>query len=263
MGLRFIAIALSLLVFSHRGHSAISEEQFNGVLDRLYAIYAPMAEARNSNLVFYRNFFVDEVNSFAARRGPGGSDWIIEVSGGSARHPLMTEDAFALNVCHELGHHFGGRPFFEMPSMRWGSIEGQADYFATLSCMKKYLANENNVAAMKSVAVPSIVSEMCQRNFISDNAVAICKRSAMAGLALGKFDASNLLLSAPSFSASFSYVVRRTYPLHPPLQCRLITYLAGAVCPRGQDHWHDLGPVPCTRNLGDLDGVRPRCWFKP
>ena len=36
--------------------------------------------------------------------------WIINLYGGLARHPLITEDAYALVICHEIGHHIGGAP---------------------------------------------------------------------------------------------------------------------------------------------------------
>ena len=259
--LRFICAFLLLLVLPCRGYSAISEEQFNRVLDRLYAIYAPMAEARNGNLVFYRNFIVGEVNSYALRNG---GDWVVEVFGGSAGHPLMTEDAFALNVCHELGHHFGGHPKFERPNMGWASVEGQADYFATLSCMKKYFAAADNTKVISSMEIPSSVSGICERNFANKNAASLCKRSAMAGLALSKFDASNLQVTPPSFDVPFNYIALRTYPLQPPPQCRLLTYLSGAACPRsGENRLGDFVPQPCIRSLGDVDGVRPKCWFRP
>ena len=53
---------------------------------------------------------------------------------------------------------------------------------------------------------------------------------------------------------------------HPEGQCRLDTYLAGAVCPVS---WmeslskKDPNHGSCNRDQGFTTGLRPLCWFKP
>ena len=58
-------------------------------------------------------------------------------------------------ICHEVGHHLGGAPFmpkyYEDYYLFRGSSEGQADYYATSNCLKKWFAEENHWGVIKKV----------------------------------------------------------------------------------------------------------------
>ena len=51
-------------------------------------------------------------------------------------------------ICHEVGHHLGGAPFmpkyYEDYYLFRGSSEGQADYYAANTCLKKWFSGEDH-----------------------------------------------------------------------------------------------------------------------
>ena len=60
--------------------------------------------------------------------------------------------------------------------------------------------------------------------------------------------------------------VDATFVKHPIPQCRLDTYIAGALCnidPDEPTSFLDPAVGTCARKDGYEIGVRPRCWYKP
>src|SRR5690606_1616432 len=115
-------------------NSNLDEEKFNAVIDKVLAVYEPLVEAEGGELKVERNWTDGTVNAYAHRRG---GTWNVAMFGGLARHETITEDGFALVVCHEIGHHIGGAPKKGGWFSTWATNEGQADYFATLKCLRK------------------------------------------------------------------------------------------------------------------------------
>ncbi len=106
----------------------ITEEEFNRISDEIVALFLPFAEIQNAKIQLNKDWKSAAANAYASRTG---DTWHVSVFGGLARLKEMTKDSFALVVCHELGHHFGG---FPVKSMGWVSTEGNSDYFATQVC---------------------------------------------------------------------------------------------------------------------------------
>ena len=90
-------------------------------------------------------------------------------------------------LCHELGHHLGGTPTKDSAS--WASTEGQADYFATLKCLRKVFRKDDNVTYVTQLNVPPLVSEKCAASFKTDWEIALCKRTTVAGLSVSAISA--------------------------------------------------------------------------
>jgi len=88
--------------------SGISEAQFNKVIDRVDSLFKSKIQSLGAQLVFNRNWNDGTVNAYAQRDQSNPNVWNVAMFGGLARHPQMTEDGFAVVVCHELGHHLGG-----------------------------------------------------------------------------------------------------------------------------------------------------------
>jgi hypothetical protein len=107
--------------------------------------------------------------------------------GGLARYPGMTEMGFQIVLCHEIGHHLGGQPTYNQ-GRDWASVEGQSDYWATLSCMK--------TLGLDSMA-GSLVTASVLARLSGDR--------------------------TPSRSTRDTSKVRTTYEGHPRAQCRLDT----------------------------------------
>lgn len=87
--------------------SGITEEDFNQLSDATILPWVEIARKRGKELIANKDWKSWFVASYANQIG---DRWIIDLKGGLARHPAMTNDGFVLIVCHELGHHFGGFP---------------------------------------------------------------------------------------------------------------------------------------------------------
>ncbi|MGZ3721619.1 MAG: hypothetical protein ACXVA9_01730 [Bdellovibrionales bacterium] len=240
--------------------SNMSQSDFDTVLDRLQKIYDPIIAAKGGIFKIERAWTDDTVNAYADR---SGKTWLIHMYGGMARHPKLTGDGFALVACHELGHHLGGAPQFQG---NWASIEGEADYYATLKCARRLFENDDNGKILASMTVDKDVIAACAQEFGGKQDQEICQRSAMAALSLGAVAADLGGNPVPQFNTPDTTVVKSTDPDHPQAQCRLDTYYNGATC-----------KVPYSQELSDTDyhqgacadtatfahGNRPLCWFMP
>lgn len=246
--------------------NGMTEERFNEIVDDMAAIYTDIfTEEFDANLTVVKNWESGTVNAYAQQQG---KTWKISMFGGLARHETITEDAFALVACHEIGHHIGGAPKKKSYwSSSWASNEGQADYWGNMKCFRKYAALENNVVLMDGVEVDPIAEEACKESFSYAEDIAICKRAANAGLSLGNlFKALRKLKTPLKYDTPDTQVVTKTNDSHPAPQCRLDTYFQGALCNVAVDEdvsQTDAELGVCTRAQDDKQGLRPLCWYKP
>jgi hypothetical protein len=118
---------------------------------------------------------------------------VISVMGGMLNHPKMTEDAFRLLLCHELGHFKGGPPLKSRGG--WSSTEGQADYFSGIGCARQL--------------------GMDEYSFLEGAKVLTAIYAQVTGE------------EPPKLERCDNRVVERTNYGYPPVQCRLDTLLAG------------------------------------
>lgn len=246
--------------------TGMDEATFNNVLDRIEGIYAPIIKGMGKNLQVVRKWEDGTVNAFAQQ---SGRNWKISMFGGLARHETVTPDGFAMVACHELGHHIGGFPRRTgwFGSASWASNEGQSDYWGASKCFRKYMEVDDNIAFMQGVEVPEFAVKTCEKNFSNAEDIAMCNRSAMAGMSLaGLFRALRNLDKPLAFDTPDTNVVSRTDHSHPEPQCRLDTYFAGAICDK--DHYADVDfgdehKNLCARKDGYTLEARPLCWYKP
>ena len=249
-----------------KSKNAMDETRFNAVIDKVVKIYDPVVSSMGGKLNVERNWDDGTVNAYASR---DGDTWNVAMFGGLARHQAITEDGFALVVCHELGHHIGGAPKKSswFGGVRWASNEGQSDYFATAKCLRKTFRGENNAEIVKNMDVPEAVVKSCAAQFSDQAEQLICQRGSMAGLSTAKlFQDLRSQTTAPDFTTPDSNTVSRTNHNHPDTQCRLDTYYAGALCSIDDNidvDQEDEAVGVCYRASGDTIGVRPLCWFKP
>jgi hypothetical protein len=254
----------------------ISENTFNKVIDAAEKIYKPIIKAKGANLTVVRKWSDGTVNAYAEQNG---SEWKVSMFGGLARHPEITADGFAEVLCHEIGHHIGGAPKYR--GNPWASVEGQSDYFATLKCMHKMIAElqEWPTLAEPLDDVDPLVAERCKAAWPSNETdYKICVRSSYGGLSLARLLASLNKETVPQFNTPDTSKVGRTNENHPKGQCRLDTYFAGAVCnvdPNIEPSGTDETVGVCTGvgatflqaiNKGmsaytDGLGMRPGCWY--
>lgn len=236
----------------------ITEDEFEAVLVGVEDFYKPLVkDLYGADLSVVRDWQDPTVNAYATQ---SGSAWEIHMYGGLARRPEITPDGFALVACHEMGHHLGGFPYVQS----WAANEGQSDYFGTLSCARQLWKDEavkNDQAVAK---IPAYPKKLCDDSWKQAEDRHLCYRVALAGKSLAD------LLSGGSakFESPSRSVVSATNNAHPAGQCRLDTYLAGAICHAEFDKdsipktERDSAKVSCLQSRKEA-GFRPRCWFKP
>lgn len=244
----------------------LSEEQFNKVIDHYVAIYAPKIEELGGKLNVSRGWKNGTVNASAQRLG---KVYQVNMFGGLARHPEITEDGFALVLCHEIGHHIGGAPKvggLRGMLMKWASNEGQSDYFASLKCLREGFKADDNQAIVSEMNIPALVKNSCESVYANADDSAMCQRIAMAGASVSNLFAAMRNDVPASFETPSKAVVKKTDHNHPHFQCRLDTYFQGALCDRPLDEalsQKDAVTGTCHQVNGDKIGTRPLCWYKP
>lgn len=236
-------------------NEGLTQVQYEQIISKVENIYADVVNDYGGKLVINRKWESPVVNAGTYRVN---NSWEINLYGGMARHELMTEDAFALVICHELGHHIGGAPKKIISGKRhWSSTEGQSDYWATLKCLRRIFENEDNDESISQQEIPQTVIEECQSN--------LCKRISLAAHAVSKINAQIRRIGEPDFATPDLTRVMITDDKHPVAQCRLDTLFHGALCSldwkETVSQWYE-GPGTCHPKEGYEKGIRPLCWYK-
>lgn len=249
----------------HAVHEPISRAAFILLAEELEALYAEdVWREKGLDLIIYKSWMSEVVNANVVLED---DDIKISLHGGLARHPLMTPDGFTLLVCHEIGHILGGGT--GIPGVTWAAAEGQADYFATSKCLRRYWQDADNSGIIAGRPIPPEAARQCPGTYTDEDEAHLCLRSAMAGLSLAAvFHSLNPDETGPGPALDTPDLSETpfTRSLHPPAQCRLDTYYQGALCDR---HWqevfsdYDRFAGACNRRDGYTTGVRPACWFRP
>jgi hypothetical protein len=206
--------------------SNVTEEMFNRIIDTGKELYQPLADENDESLTINNKWSDSTVNANCSRFFGSVT---INMFGGLARRPEVSPEAFALVLCHELGHAYGGKPYIRKSSKM--SAEGQADYYGANDCLKKV------IDVLEEEFPEFEPSEFAEDKCGGD---VVCLRGLNAGQGLGDLLASMKKESPPDYSTPDTLVVKKTQLSYPKtVQCRLDTYLAGA-----------------------MDWDRPTCWFK-
>lgn len=250
-------------VTSPANAGGISEKQFNDVMDRVETLFSDDVKRAGGTLKVNRLWKDDTVNASAQELG---TSWVLNMYGGLARHKATTIEGMALVACHELGHHLGGAPKIKgWYGDDWATNEGGADYYATLKCLRRYFAQDDNASIVAAAQIDPMVADRCSTQFSNPADQAICMRNSMAAQSVTAlfFDLSGDKAMA-QFSTPDSKVVSRMDDDHPATQCRMDTYFNGAVChvdssvPNSKT---DYKEGSCVQGQ-DQFGWRPLCWFK-
>ena len=205
--------------------SNVSEEMFNLIVDTGTKLYKPFADKNKETLTINKLWDDTTVNANTQRMF---GKVTINMYGGLARRPEVSPPAFALVMCHELGHAYGGTPYIS--SWQKMAAEGQADYYGAKVCLKKV------IEALKSEFPTFDATPFIEKTCGNDE---ICSFGLYAGEGLGALLASMKKSAVPNYETPDPLVVTETVLSYPAtVQCRLDTYLAG------------------TMNLD-----RPKCWF--
>ncbi len=237
------------------GIGGISEAQFLSVIDRLQAAYP--------RIVFQRDWKRAEVNAYAMVTKKG--EQLVVLNGGLARHPSITEEGFLLIGCHEVGHHYGGAPRRTgLTRDKWASVEGQADYYASLKCLRQVWKDEDNEAAIGLRTVDPMVEAECSRQFPDALDRNICRRASFATLSLTRLFATLASEPLPAFDTPDRSRVDQTFETHPKAQCRMDTLFQASLCTVALEERLDgMDPYQgtCSARTGHDRGERSGCWY--
>ncbi|MBC97018.1 MAG: hypothetical protein CME63_04675 [Halobacteriovoraceae bacterium] len=220
--------------------STVTEESFHKIFYGVFSLYQDDMRSFRVPVVPVPEWSNPYLTAYTAN-----VDGIMKLGfwGGMARIPGMNDDAVALITCHEVGHILGGSPYIRIahPMYDGVSSEGQADYFATQVCLKKYFSRQVETLDYLNKAIDYPGSQLCHHSHISSWEEAICLRTISA---IRGFSSVMKLLKPDEgeFSLNWAEIKPATETLHnsyPKNQCRINTFLAGL-----------------------FDQERPRCWFK-
>lgn len=239
----------------------LTEKEFRTLIKDFEKFFAPSIDRDyNTELILIGSWASNTVNAYAEQ---DTKKFMINIYGGLARHKDVTKDGVTATLCHELGHHLGGYP--KKSTNKWSSAEGQADYYATMKCLRRIWEKADNRLATASMEIPVALKTECAKTYASDEGKALCHRMGLAGrsvaLMIQDLDHDSLI---PKFETPEREVVRVMNYQHPFSQCRLDTFFQGAICPVSESvEFSDSDETQgaCHQKLGDLRGLRPRCWF--
>jgi hypothetical protein len=228
-----------------------TEARYHEVLNRFIAIMKPKVEARGGVLRIKRDWSDGAVNAWAWREG---NRYWIEAPGGAARYYLINEEGFLATLCHEMGHLLGGAP-----GRHEISFEGQSDYYSAAKCLRMVLAE---IEPFKVIRPPAEVINSCAV-WVGHEQRMICERTMIGALSVTAYYAQLDKVPAPQISTPSQERVRQTLRVHPKAQCRLDTYMAGALCPVSQteDFEHDDPRAGACHSTRFAPHARPGCWF--
>ena len=236
--MKYFKITLLLLLLSLKSYATLDRDQFETITNEILNEF--QEDMLKMDLRFSLNKQWNSEGRIASIKIPNG-EATLSISGFMARQELMTEDAFRLLLCHEVGHVLGGAP--KQSPGHWSSSEGQADYYSTSKCIKRILPNDDNLH----------------------------QRIRKASLALAQLDAlgNGNHPEAVSLDNKDKTIVLNSISTHPNSQCRLDTLIAGLNCkvdPYLDFDRTDSNIGACTRKNADNSiskAARPRCWFRP
>jgi len=239
---------------------------FGELMSRALELYQPVAHASGQTF----EIRITEASHDSASAGFEGRLAYVEVPRRVLENPRLNADTFAIILCHEIGHLYGGSPrksqSFEgtqpvaEDGFTFSTSEGQSDYFATAVCFRR-LAHESAplVEIGKSQAVPALVQAQCQTSWpTSIESRQLCERAAVASFQFLRLSFAFPISFETPDSSTAPHLIRDSYPSR---QCRLDTLFRGALCPDEMplklDFWNS--------NLNDckthVNAQRPACWY--
>jgi len=254
--------------------AAVSEDEANLLLKRFHDEFAPLAATHGARLFTELDYTATSPGAMATR-SYDHKKWFIKIWGGIPKFPSATGDTYTLILCHELGHHLGGYPFYSHDANEWAAAEGQADYWATQACAKRLWRDEINV----NTTFSGVKNTGCETLFVEENEVNLCKRIYRAVDINAELEGKTSKGGLPSIQRRDTSVVRELLVSHPKAQCRVDSMLMGLRCPREFDFSYIPGrgnPLgqntlssenqarmsSCFTADGYTHGTRPLCWFK-
>jgi hypothetical protein len=227
-------------LFLFSSFAAIDKQSFNSIPIKVLESMSSEIESSGLEISFNLNWESETKNAGASRKANKG---LISLYGGYARLSSMTKDTFAHTICHELGHLIGGAPQV-MPTSKYSS-EAQSDYFATKTCLPKYLKNKQR----QLNSLPTLHRELCLNNFTKISEQRKC--AYLMGVAIDKLIVDNELQPRQKWESpellDNSILGRTEFNDYPKVSCRYTTYIFGVIGSERPACWFDKRTDLATR----------------
>jgi hypothetical protein len=272
--MKMTLLTLLFLLLRESALAAITENESLEIINHVRDEFAPVAASHGAELFIDLDYSGTSIGAMATR-SVNHKKWFVRIWGGVPKFPSTTRDTFTLTLCHEVGHHLGGYPFYSHDKSEWAAAEGQAEYWSTQACARRLWKREKTVNATYS----NVENSGCERVFSDTEEVDLCKRiyraTEIQAELIGKISKGK----TPSIKRRDNSVVKELFVAHPNAQCRVDSMLMGLLCARDFDlslipgRANELGQntisseaearsSSCFKVDGFETGARPRCWFK-
>jgi hypothetical protein len=255
---------LFLLTLILPAFSYSNDHWSKSILSDVETLYNPFVKSMGQTIEFK---LYQSSDSEAASADTDGTHHVVLAAEGLFSNLQLRPDGFRIILCHELGHIFGGAPRKNIPYEWTGpfaddgysflSSEGQADFYATASCFRNLIKGQRHQNFLREVS-PEIVMKCDSVWGKKSTDSAICQRASLG--------AENFLKLNRDFDISFGKTDLSIAPKllrdeYPDRQCRLDTFLRGALCKSSRGLKFDF-VNPTLNDCQEPEGQRPRCWYK-
>jgi hypothetical protein len=250
-----------------------SQELWESSLSEFENHFAPVVRQHGAELKIER-LWQSDADGGRCSRSQDGKLWNLHIYGEMARAKGTTTDSFAILLCHELGHHLAGYPFYSQYHYEWAAAEGQAEYWAAQACLRDLWSATPEVNShFLQVDAPQ-----CDAAFDTTPERLICRRTLKAIESWARYQVKKGG-RVPSPERPDPTRVKELKVAHPAAQCRIDSLVQGMLCTRSFDfslipgRLHRMGQnsigaenearaTSCFAEDGFKQGARPACWFK-
>lgn len=251
----------SEFLLNSRYDNGYEEERFERVTKSFETYWRPHFESMGASFYLDTDWGDGAVNAWAWREG---TRYSLEIPGGLSRFHTMSEEAFVMILCHELGHLMGGMPARTSQI----SYEGQSDYFAALKCFPRFyevmLKELNGFKSGVNRTIFSSEKEFAKKCLEHQNPK-LCEHSLLGALGPTAYYAELEKSKTPSLATPDLTIARRTLDSHPKAQCRFDTMVVATFCPADPfelPSWIDATVGQCHQGFWPTF-ARPACWYRP
>lgn len=244
-----------LILLSTTTVEAGKKKVFTETIEEAKIFFTPLYASYGKTFTIESYFDYDENNAKAAATTV--KDFYIELYGGLLKTKQGNKDSLRAAICHEIGHHFGGKPlvpsYYEEYLLFRGSVEGQADYWSAHYCLKKWFLGEDQEKALVKYGFSFSDLNFCKKYHKDYEDSLICTRI---------ISAYKNMLGLPMETSPFIHILKpkskykiplAAMAIHPKKDCRLETIYAASIC-------NDKSEYGCKFSGTRPEGSRPLCW---
>jgi hypothetical protein len=249
--------------------ASVNPNELNELKEQIIDLYGSKVEESGATLEINPILISSNAGAYS-KKIKAERKWEITIYGGMIQHPLMSQAALGLIICHEIGHFLGGKPYVKGKKLgpilsttapKEMSAEGQADFFATAECGKKLFARLNLPPA--HLSLPSSLVDACIKSGTSEKVCNSLVETAklVSDIYVDLSSKIDRIQYDPTYYLEKDNTQVPQTLLHvgeyPGLQCRLDTMLAGLSCRLNSSGVCYVG------ESSEVVELRPACWYHP